>query len=114
MRKFFCKNPLCARKIFTERLPAFVEPWAQTTLRLKEAIAALGFATSGRLGARLGARLGITTSWMTILRGVMAFQGAGPHPVTALGIDDLRVQARTQIRHDSGRFEHTPGDRPAA
>lgn len=89
VRKFFCKNPLCARKIFTERLPAFVEPWAQTTLRLKEARAALGFATSGRLGARLGARLGITTSWMTILRGVMAFQGASPHPVTALGVDDF-------------------------
>lgn len=89
VRKFFCKNPLCTRKIFTERLPAFVEPWAQMTLRLKEAIAALGFATSGRLGARLGARLGITTSWMSILRGVMAFQEASPHPVTVLGIDDF-------------------------
>src|SRR6266487_1107296 len=31
MRKFFCDNADCSRKIFTERVPAFVEPWAQTT-----------------------------------------------------------------------------------
>ena len=30
VRKFFCRNPDCARKIFAERLPPFVEPWAQT------------------------------------------------------------------------------------
>lgn len=28
MRKFFCRNPLCSRKIFTERLPQLVKPWA--------------------------------------------------------------------------------------
>ena len=28
MRKFYCRNPLCERKIFTERLPAFVERMA--------------------------------------------------------------------------------------
>ncbi len=27
-RTFFCRNPDCTRKIFTERLPPFVEPWA--------------------------------------------------------------------------------------
>ena len=25
MRKFSCRHPLCERKVFTERLPAFVE-----------------------------------------------------------------------------------------
>ena len=34
VRKFFCRNPLCARKVFTERLPTLVEPWARMTIRL--------------------------------------------------------------------------------
>jgi transposase len=89
VRKFFCRNPHCVRKIFTERLPAFVEPWAQMTVRLKEAVAALGLSTSGSLGARLSARLGISTSWMTILRRVMALTTLDAPTVTALGIDDF-------------------------
>ncbi|MFL5702414.1 MAG: transposase family protein [Ktedonobacteraceae bacterium] len=38
VRKFFCRNQDCARTIFTERLPTFVEPWAQVTRRLLEAV----------------------------------------------------------------------------
>lgn len=76
-------------KIFTERLPTFVEPWAQMTVRLKEALASLGLATSGSLGTRLSARLGITASWMTILRRIMELPQATPHEVSALGIDDF-------------------------
>src|SRR3712207_9138700 len=34
VRRFFCKVPSCARRIFTERLPAVVAPWARTTARL--------------------------------------------------------------------------------
>ena len=89
VRKFFCHNPHCTRKIFTERLPAFVEPWAQMTVRLKEALAALGLSTSGSLGTRLSARLGIVTSWMTILRRIMELPPAPAAAVTALGIDDF-------------------------
>ncbi|HLX56917.1 MAG TPA: transposase family protein [Ktedonobacteraceae bacterium] len=70
-RKFFCQNPQCQRKIFTERLPTFVEPWAQMTLRLSQALQAIGLSTSGSLGARLSLRLGIATSWMTILRHIL-------------------------------------------
>jgi transposase len=37
VRKFFCETVDCSRKIFTERLPAFVEPWARVTVRLRQA-----------------------------------------------------------------------------
>ncbi len=47
VRKFFCRNPDCSRKIFTERLPPFVQPYAQVTTRLFEAVQAIGLATSG-------------------------------------------------------------------
>jgi hypothetical protein len=57
VRKFFCHNPDCTRKIFTERLSSFVEPWAQVTIRLFEAVQAIGLATCGELGTRLADRI---------------------------------------------------------
>src|SRR5215471_1136988 len=33
VRKFTCRNPYCERKVFAERLPDFVEPWARLTIR---------------------------------------------------------------------------------
>src|SRR5437762_11041551 len=36
VRRFYCRNRLCERKVFTERLPRFVEPWARMTIRLRE------------------------------------------------------------------------------
>nr|WP_255553030.1 transposase family protein [Ktedonobacter sp. SOSP1-85] len=89
VRKFFCRNSDCQRKVFTERLHDFVEPWAQMTLRLVAAIQAIGLATSGSLGVRLAARLGIVTLWTTILRRVMALPTPAPGAVTALEIDDF-------------------------
>jgi transposase len=71
-RKFFCDMPECTRKIFTERLGPFIEPWARMTTRLAEALFDIGRATCGKLGARLTARLSMPTSWKTILRRIMA------------------------------------------
>ncbi len=71
VRKFFCRHVQCPRKIFPECIPPFVQPCAQTTIRFTQALQAIGFATSGSLGARLATRLGIATSWMTILRLMM-------------------------------------------
>jgi transposase len=92
MRKFFCESPDCSRKIFTERIPAFIEPWAQTTVRLRQGLQALGTATCGELGTRLAAQLGIGTSPTTILRRVMALPVATVAPVAELGIDDFALR----------------------
>lgn len=88
VRKFFCHNPDCARKIFTERLPTFVEPWAQVTTRLFEAVQAIGLATSGELGTRLADRIGIHTSPSTTLRRIMTLPSASLQHVLILGIAD--------------------------
>src|SRR5260370_31142537 len=34
VRKFFCRNPQCCRKVFTERLPDFIEASSRLTKRL--------------------------------------------------------------------------------
>jgi transposase len=34
--KFFCLNEACRRRIFTERLPTIVAPWARRTRRYAE------------------------------------------------------------------------------
>jgi transposase len=37
VRKFFCRNPQCSRKVFTERLPDFIEASSRLTKRLRAA-----------------------------------------------------------------------------
>src|SRR5947209_17022112 len=66
VRKFYCRNPLCERKVFTERLPRFVEPWARMTIRHCEQITSIGLATCGKGGTRF--------SWPP---GKVAWRGAG-------------------------------------
>jgi transposase len=89
VRKFFCTNRQCARKIFTERLAAFLEPWARLTIRLSEQIEAIGLATCGRPGTRLGSRLKIETSRTSILRRVMKLDTPEADKVSHLGVDDF-------------------------
>ncbi len=97
VRQFFCRNHLCERKIFTERLPNFVEPYAQMTLRLMAQLQAIGFSTSGSLGARLASRLGIGTSWMTILRRLLDLPDQTPATVFHLGIDEFAFRRGYQF-----------------
>ncbi|GHO73899.1 transposase [Ktedonobacter sp. SOSP1-85] len=89
VRKFYCRNPLCPRKIFTERLPSFVEPWARMTIRYCQQITSIGLATCGKGGVRLATRLGIQTTRQTILRRVMDLPDALPASIVYLGVDDF-------------------------
>ena len=89
VRRFFCDTADCIRKIFTERLPVFVLPWARLTVRLCEALQALGLATCGELGTRLAARLAMQTSPTTILRRLMMLPLEPVKSVVHLGIDDF-------------------------
>lgn len=97
VRKFFCRNDVCERKIFTERLPSLVEPYAQMTLRLTTALQAIGLSTSGSLGARLASHLGMATSWMTILRRVLDVPEPSKATVLHLGIDEFAFRRGYQF-----------------
>jgi transposase len=89
VRKFYCRNRYCSRKVFTERLPAFVEPWARMTIRSCQQITSIGLSTCGKGGARLAARLGMQTSRNTILRRIMDLPNTA-RPVVFWGSTILR------------------------
>jgi hypothetical protein len=67
VRKFFCRNPHCGRKVFAERLPDFIAASSRLTKRLRTAVQEVGFATCGRGGERLSVKLGMGFSDATVL-----------------------------------------------
>src|SRR5690348_1081743 len=89
MRKFFCDTLQCPRRIFTERLPDFIQPWARITDRLCRSLEAIGFAISGEAGSRLAPQVGIFVPPTTLLRRIMAHPIPVPARVSHLGIDDF-------------------------
>ncbi len=88
VRKFFCRNANCPRKIFTERLPDLVQPSARLTNRLRSALQAVGVATGGEVGARLAPKLSMQTTPSTLLRCLRAISSPPASPVRILGVDD--------------------------
>ncbi len=89
VRKYFCEEITCARKIFVERLTPFVDPFARVTRRLFQIVQIIGLATGGRLGVRVTDRLGIQTTRQTILRRIMALPATPVGQVVELGVDDF-------------------------
>jgi transposase len=94
VRRLFCSNTRCERRIFTERLPGITLPWARRTRRLDTRLTALGLALGGSAGVRLGAKLGLAVSRNTLLRRVR--QAPVPPAVTpsSLGVDDWALRKR--------------------
>jgi transposase len=68
VRRLFCRNPACSRRIFTERLPGVTTPWARRTVQLMARLLAIGLALGGAAGVRLSQSLGLTVSRNTLLR----------------------------------------------
>jgi len=88
VRRFRCSRSECPRRIFAERLPSVVEPYARKTARLREILRLVGFALGGEAGGRLLWRLGMMASPSTLLRYVRGSpEVAYPQP-HVVGIDD--------------------------
>ena len=88
VRKFFCRVPSCARRIFAERLPEVVAPWARTTERLAVLLRAVAFALGGEAGARLAKRIGLAASPATLISMIRRTPLPEPPPARVLGVDD--------------------------
>jgi transposase len=89
VRKFFCDVETCPRRIFTERLPGVVAPYARRTTRLMDILRLLAFALGGEAGARVVDRLGLTASPATLLRVIRRTVAPDAAPPIVLGVDDF-------------------------
>lgn len=88
VRKFFCSVSACSRRIFTERLPAVMTPWARRTVRLAHQQHHLGLVLGGSTSARLSAELHLSASRNTFLRLVRRLPVPEPIAPQVIGIDD--------------------------
>jgi hypothetical protein len=89
VRKFFCRVPTCPRKVFAERLPDLVQPWARVSNRLFAELKALGLAASAEVSERLAPRLGMRVKAPTLLRYLRTIPPPSDVSVRVLGIDDF-------------------------
>jgi transposase len=88
VRRFFCDNGACPRRIFAERIDELADVYARKTCRLIQSLRNIGFECGGEGGSRLAAVLGMPASAETILDLVRH----APVPITptpqVLGVDD--------------------------
>ena len=88
VRRFFCDEVSCERRIFCERLPG-IAARARKTGRLDAALLAIVFELSGRAGARLAAELSLVVGRDALLRRAKAAPLPDSGKVRVLGVDDF-------------------------
>ena len=99
VRRFFCENPRCERKIFCERLPE-VEVRARKTARLERALVAIALELGGEAGARLARELGLAVSPDVFLDRIRRVASTADRAtrgrVRVLGVDDFAFRKGTE------------------
>ncbi len=88
-RKFRCRNELCGRQVFCERLPKVVESYGRKTIRLQELFGVLAFVLGGEAGAKTAREMGLKISCDTLLRRIRRISKPSFEPVKVLGVDDF-------------------------
>lgn len=88
-RKFRCRNELCRRKVFCERLPKVVESYGRKTIRLQELFGILAFVLGGEAGAKTAREMSLSISGDTLLRRIRRTPLPNIEAVKVLGVDDF-------------------------
>ncbi len=88
VRRFFCDNTTCSRRIFAERLGEALPAFARHTNRLAKAWCAIAFAAGGEGGARLAHAQAMPVSPRTLLRLLESSLLPAASPPCVLGIDE--------------------------
>jgi transposase len=88
VRRFVCRVRWGRRKLFAERLPDLVEPFARRTTRLSAHLLRTAFALGGEGGAAHAAAEGTPVSARTLLRLIRSAPLPPAGAVRVLGVDD--------------------------
>lgn len=94
VRKFYCDQPTCPRRIFAERLPQITSPHGRYTFGLRHFLGQLGREHGGAAGARSADLLGIqvTSRAVLLFLHVLALPSViTPH---VIGLDDWAWKRR--------------------
>jgi len=111
VRKFFCDNATCPRRIFGERLADVAAVSARRTNRQGERLTTIAFALGGEAGARLAGKLGMPVSPDTLRRLIRRDADAVVTTPTVLGVDDWAShKGLTYGTILVDRARHRPGD----
>jgi len=94
VRRFRCAVRDCRRRVFTERLPHLLLPYARRTIRAQEIVRAVAFALGGEAGARLIARLRLRVSAATLRRLIHCVEIPVLVPPRVIGVDDFALRRR--------------------
>ena len=87
VRKFACWTSTCLRKVFAERIPDLVQPWARVSNRLFLELKALGLSASAEVSERLAPQLGMKVKAPTLLRYLRTIP---PPTDTSVLVNDIR------------------------
>jgi hypothetical protein len=85
-RRFYCPVGSCECRVFTQRLPQVVKPYARETNRHRDAVLVIGYALGGEAGRRLALQLGVSVSADTILRVLRQCDAEAIEDVKVLGV----------------------------
>jgi transposase len=89
VRRFFCDESSCNRRIFAERLPGLAERYARRTERLEDWFRHVSFALGGEAGSRLLRDLGVVVCGDTLLNHVRSLQLGDHKAPRVLSVDDF-------------------------
>lgn len=94
VRRFFCRNSACPRKVFAEPIPDLACPHARSTSRLNDAHRAVALSLGGEAGSRLAGKLAMPISPDSLLRRIIqATATAEPAPPPrVVGVDDWALR----------------------
>jgi transposase len=92
VRKFFCREQSCQRKVFAERIPDLVQPWGRCSNRLLESLKAIGLSASAEVSERLTPRLAMPVKASTLLCYLRTIPDPPRTDVISLGIDDFALR----------------------
>jgi len=88
VRRFRCRVRWCPQRVFTERIPDLVRPWARRTERLRQVLQRHGVDLGGEAGARHCRAEAVVVSARTLLRLVRQLPVPAMPVVRLLGVDD--------------------------
>ena len=94
VRKFFCENSVCIRKIFSERFKQQLKSYARRFERLNELLSSMGLDLGGNVAQRVGKLCFLRISASTILRLIIKCPIQAIVAPKIIGVDDLASKKR--------------------